>query len=171
MSAAKKSAAGVTKDDLARLVVAAREVRARAYAPYSKYHVGAAILTRTGAVFTGANVENATYGATICAERSAIVQMVAAGELEPIACAVATGGATPGSPCGICRQVLREFARDMPIALVAEKGGKLTRRETSLAKLLPDAFDGELLGRGAASASTRVTPPSPPVSSKRRRST
>jgi cytidine deaminase len=133
------------RDVLARLVTAARAARERAYAPYSKYKVGAAILTRSGSVFTGANVENATYGATICAERSAIAQMVAAGEREPIACAVATGGARAGSPCGICRQVLREFARDMPIALVAEQKGRLTRRDTTLAKLLPDAFDGSAL--------------------------
>jgi cytidine deaminase len=133
------------RDALARLVTAARAARERAYAPYSKYKVGAAILTKSGSVFTGANVENATYGATICAERSAIVQMVAAGDREPIACAVATGGPRAGSPCGICRQVLREFARDMPIALVAEQKGRLTRRDTTLAKLLPDAFDGSAL--------------------------
>ena len=139
------SAKAPARDALARLVTAARAVRDRAYAPYSKYRVGAAILTKSGSVFTGANVENATYGATICAERSAIVQMVAAGERDPIACAVATGGPRAGSPCGICRQVLREFARDMPIALVAEQGGRLTRRDTTLAKLLPDAFDGSAL--------------------------
>jgi cytidine deaminase len=141
MSSAKAAA----RDVLAPLVTAARAVRERAYAPYSKYRVGAAILTKSGAVFTGTNVENATYGATICAERSAIVQMVAAGERDPIACAVATGGPKPGSPCGICRQVLREFARDMPIALVAEEGGRVTRRDTTLATLLPDAFDGSAL--------------------------
>ncbi len=133
------------RDVLARLVTAARAARERAYAPYSKYKVGAAILTRSGSVFTGANVENATYGATICAERSAIVQMVAAGERDPVACAVATGGPRAGSPCGICRQVLREFAQDMTIALVAEERGRLTRRDTTLAKLLPDAFDGSAL--------------------------
>jgi cytidine deaminase len=135
----------VTPAIVARLVTAARAARERAYAPYSKYRVGAAILTKSGAMFTGANVENATYGATLCAERSAIAQMVAAGERDPIACAVATGGPRPGSPCGICRQVLREFARDMPIALVAEHAGRLSRRDTRLAKLLPDAFDGAIL--------------------------
>jgi cytidine deaminase len=135
----------VTQAVLARLVTAARGARERAYAPYSKYRVGAAILTKSGAMFTGTNVENATYGATICAERSAIAQMVAAGERDPVACAVATGGPRAGSPCGICRQVLREFARDMPIVLVAEHAGRLSRRETTLAKLLPDAFDGAML--------------------------
>jgi cytidine deaminase len=135
------------RDSLARLVTAARAARERAYAPYSSYKVGAAILTSSGAIFTGTNVENATYGATICAERSAVCQMIAAGEREPVACAVATGGPRAGSPCGICRQVLREFARDMPIALVAEQRGRLSRRDTSLAKLLPDAFDGSILGK------------------------
>jgi cytidine deaminase len=133
------------REQLAKLVTAARAARDRAYAPYSGYKVGAAILTKSGAIFTGANVENATYGATICAERSAVAQMVSMGEREPIACAVATGGPRAGSPCGICRQVLREFARDMPIALVAEQKGRLSRRDTSLAKLLPDAFDGSIL--------------------------
>jgi cytidine deaminase len=145
MSKKDKKAKKPEREAMDRLVTAARAVRERAYAPYSEYKVGAAILTKSGAVFTGTNVENATYGATICAERSAVVQMIAAGEREPIACAVATGGATPGSPCGICRQVLREFARDMPIALVAEKGGRLSLRKTTLAKLLPEAFDGEIL--------------------------
>jgi cytidine deaminase len=118
------------------LVAAAREVRLRAYAPYSKYRVGAAILTRTGKVFTGCNVENATYGATICAERSAIVKMVAADERDPIVCVVVTQGPHPGSPCGICRQVLSEFADDMRVVLVAHR----VRLETTLAALLPDAF-------------------------------
>jgi cytidine deaminase len=132
---------------LARLVTAARSARERAYAPYSKYRVGAAIATKSGSIFTGTNVENASYPAGICAERSAISQMVAAGEREPIACAVATGGPRAGSPCGICRQVLSEFVRDMPIVLVAEHGGRLTKRATTLAKLLPDAFGAAALGK------------------------
>jgi len=118
------------------LVASAREVRERAYAPYSKYKVGAAILTRSGKVYTGCNVENSTFGATICAERTAVVKMVSEGDREPVACVVATGGAKPGSPCGICRQVLSEFAEDLPIVLVAGRA----RSETTLAALLPDAF-------------------------------
>lgn len=132
---------------LARLVTAARSARERAYAPYSKYRVGAAIATKSGSIFTGTNVENASYPAGICAERSAISQMVAAGERDPIACAVATAGPRAGSPCGICRQVLSEFARDMPIVLVAEHGGRLTKRSTTLAKLLPDAFGAAALSK------------------------
>ena len=125
---------------MAALIEAARAARKRAYAPYSKYHVGAAIATRSGKVFTGCNVENATYGATICAERNAIGQMIAAGERDPVACAVVTAGPRGGSPCGICRQVLWEFASDMPIALVGEGPRGITRRTTTLAKLLPDGF-------------------------------
>ena len=142
---AGRARTGPSADLLARLVTAARSARDRAYAPYSKYCVGAAIAVKSGAIFTGANVENASYGACLCAERSAVAQMVAAGERRPIACAVATGGPRPGSPCGICRQVLREFARDMPIVLAAEHAGRLTTRATTLAKLLPDAFEAAAL--------------------------
>jgi cytidine deaminase len=124
------------------LVRAASRARAQAYAPYSKYHVGAALLTRAGAVYAGCNVENATYGATLCAERSAVSAMVAAGDRHPVACAVVTAGPRPGAPCGICRQVLVEFAKDMPVWLVAEDGrGKIVaRRSVRLARLLPGAF-------------------------------
>ena len=127
--------------DLDRLIAAAREARGRAYAPYSHYTVGAALWTRQGKVYAGCNVENATYGATICAERSAIAAMVAGGGRDPVACAVVTGGPRPGSPCGICRQVLAEFARDMKIVLVAEHEGRvLGRRVHRLSALLPHAF-------------------------------
>lgn len=122
---------------LDRLVREAKRVRKRAYAPYSEYKVGAALFTRSGSIFTGCNVENASYGATICAERGAIMQMVAAGESDPVALAVVT--ADEGSPCGICRQVLAEFATDMPIALVGMKGGE-SGRVVSLSELLPLAF-------------------------------
>jgi cytidine deaminase len=125
---------------MAQLIAAAREVRRRAYAPYSKYFVGAAIATKSGQVFAGCNFENATFGAAICAERNAIGHMVAAGERHPVACAVVTAGPKGGSPCGICRQVLWEFASDMPIALVGEGPRGLTRRDTTLKKLLPDGF-------------------------------
>ena len=126
----------------AELVAAARAARARAYAPYSRYRVGAAVLTRSGRIFAGCNVENATYGAAICAERGAITAMVAAGERDPVACVVVTAGPTPGTPCGICRQVLSEFAADMPVTLVAEDsaGRGVGRREDRLAGLLPRAF-------------------------------
>jgi cytidine deaminase len=128
---------------LERLIELARAARKRAYAPYSRYAVGAAIACRSGAVFTGCNVENSSFGATLCAERNAVAQMIAAGERDPIACAIVTGGPMLGSPCGIRRQVLFEFADDMPIALVVEGGKKRTRAarlDTSLAALLPFGF-------------------------------
>jgi cytidine deaminase len=131
----------VTEEQMVLLVEAAKQVRHNAYAPYSNYRVGAALLTDDGHTFTGCNFENASYGACICAERGAVAQMIASGRTRPIACAVATGGKTAGSPCGICRQVLIEFARDMPVALVCEHDdGTETRRDTSLAALLPDSF-------------------------------
>jgi cytidine deaminase len=131
----------VLEETIARMVEAAREARRRAYAPYSQYRVGAALLTRSGAVLLGCNVENSSYGATICAERTAVAKMVAAGEKDPILCVVVTEGDEPGSPCGICRQVLSEFADDMLVVLVGEgKNGKLVRRDATLAGLLPDAF-------------------------------
>lgn len=117
-------------------------VRKRAYAPYSKYAVGAAIATKSGRVFEGCNVENASFGATICAERGAIMQMIAAGEREPIACAIVTGDKDGAAPCGLCRQVLAEFTHDMPIVLVGSgaRAGAV-RRVTHLADLLPLAFE------------------------------
>lgn len=128
---------------------AAREVQARAHAPYSGYLVGAALLTRGGQVFTGCNVENATFGLTICAERSAVVQMVSAGHRDPVAVAVVTRGPTAAAPCGMCRQTLAEFADEMPILLIVEPppGGPEAPppRLTSLSALLPDAFRSDAL--------------------------
>lgn len=124
---------------LDQLVQEAKAVRERAYAPFSNYLVGAAIATKKGSIYVGCNVENSTYGATICAERGAIMQMVAHGERDPIACAVVT--ADGGSPCGICRQVLAEFALDMPIALVSLTSPEgETGKVVHLAELLPLAF-------------------------------
>jgi len=137
----KKSGAGTVGAALLdQLVQEAKVVRERAYAPYSKYPVGAAIATKSGAIYVGCNVENASFGGTICAERGAIMQMVAAGEREPIACAVVTGD-EGASPCGICRQVLSEFTADMPVVLVGlgSPEGE-TGRVVQLAELLPLAF-------------------------------
>ena len=127
---------------LAPVLEAARAARAHAYAPYSHYRVGAALLTRGGAIYAGCNVENATYGATSCAERSAVAAMVTAGDRAPVVCVVVTAGPTPGAPCGICRQVLAEFARDMKLVMVAEddRGRVIARKSARLAALLPHAF-------------------------------
>jgi cytidine deaminase len=131
--------------DWEELERAALAVQRRAHAPYSRYHVGAALRTASGAVFAGCNVENASYGLSLCAERSAIVQMVAAGERDPVALVVVTPGPVLGTPCGACRQTLAEFARDLPIRLLVS-GGAVPARTTSLEALLPDAFREASLG-------------------------
>ena len=121
----------------AELIELALRTRERAYAPYSNYHVGAAVRMESGRLFGGCNVENASYGLTICAERSAIFQAVAAGEKKLIAVAVAaTNGVTP---CGACRQVLAEFGPQARVLLVdADAPTRVT--EYSLADLLPHQF-------------------------------
>lgn len=133
--------AAIDWEDLTRR---AFEVRARAHAPYSHYPVGAALLVASGQVFTGCNVENASYGLSLCAERSAILQMVAAGEKDPIGIVVITRGPIVGTPCGACRQVLAEFALDMPVRLAVEDPA-VPARMTTLAALLPEAFRAEAL--------------------------
>lgn len=117
------------------LIALADKARAMAYAPYSNYRVGAALLTGSGKVYTGVNVENASYGLAICAERTAAVKAVSAGEREFVAIAVVTDNG--GSPCGACRQVLAEFGPEMRIVL-ADSAGK--SREYSMSELLPDSF-------------------------------
>jgi len=126
------------------LVEAAQAARALAYAPYSGFTVGAAVEAGSGAIYTGCNVENASYGLTICAERVAVFKAVAAGEREITALAVVSGpGATP---CGACRQVLAEFApqpEEVPIIVV---NGQRDERRYTLGQLLPANFSGEELG-------------------------
>lgn len=128
------------------LVDAAFAAMGRAYAPYSKFHVGAALACDDGTIVSGCNVENASYGATICAERTAIGAAIASGLRRFRACVVATIGPEPSAPCGMCRQVLWEFARDLPILLVARQGG--ARRVVLLRDLLPGAFGPDDLGDG-----------------------
>jgi len=130
--------------DWAALSQAALAVQKRAHAPYSHYLVGAALQVASGRVFSGCNVENASYGLSICAERNAIVQMVAAGERDPVALVVVTRGPIVGTPCGACRQTLAEFARDLPILLMVE-GDAAPPRTTSLEALLPEAFRADTL--------------------------
>jgi cytidine deaminase len=122
--------------DLAKLVALAEEARTHAYAPYSKFYVGCALLSGSGEIYTGCNVENATYGATICAERAAICAMVAAGETTFSAVAVFTDASPPATPCGICRQVLSEFASDAVVVVATPR----MQRTLSLAALLPERF-------------------------------
>ena len=118
------------------LVELAKKARAHAYAPYSGFAVGAAVLAADGRVFVGCNIENASYGLTNCAERTAIFSAVAAGAREIRALAVAADGALPCSPCGACRQVIAEFAVER-IILANLKG---SRRVVTKEELLPFAF-------------------------------
>jgi cytidine deaminase len=126
------------KVDWPSLKAAALLARERAYAPYSDYLVGAALLTSGGGVVTGCNVENATYGAACCAERTAVFSAVAAGHTSFRAIAVATGGAEPGTPCGICRQVLAEFSEGaLEVLCFTDRGAEA---HFMLSDLLPHAF-------------------------------
>jgi cytidine deaminase len=118
-------------------VSAARASRERAYAPYSGFQVGAALLTEDGRTFTGANVENASYGLSMCAERTAMFHTAAQGARRVTAMAVAASNDEPTWPCGACRQVLYEFGRDMSV-ISEGLGGR--REERRLSDLLPDAF-------------------------------
>lgn len=122
------------------LVTHALSARQKAYAPYSHYLVGAALLLADGSVVRGCNVENASYGATICAERVALTSAVAQGKQSFVALAVATKNG--GSPCGICRQVMAELGPDMTVYITDEAG---EFRTTSTAELLPDSFTGRNL--------------------------
>jgi cytidine deaminase len=127
-------------NDLNALFEAARNVRKRAYAPYSNFLVGAALRTKDGTVFTGCNVENASYPVSVCAEGGAVSAMIAAGYRE-IAEAVVIGDAALCTPCGMCRQRLREFGTDDLVVHVADLHG--IRRSFTMAELLPAAFELE----------------------------
>lgn len=123
-------------DSEMKLVTAALDMAGRAYAPYSKYPVGAALLGKSGRVYGGCNVENVSFGLTICAERVAVGAAVAEGETEFDAIAVVTPNG--GTPCGACRQVLAEFNPALTIYVAKSDG---TFRTTNLRELLPDSFD------------------------------
>ncbi len=128
----------ITAETRDRLIAAACAARPRAYAPYSRFTVGAALLADDGRVYTGVNVENASYGLTVCAERNAVGTMVAEDGRRIMAVAVCTENGV--TPCGACRQVLSEFAddqSDVPVWIIDGQGGV---RETTLAALLPDDF-------------------------------
>lgn len=127
------------------LVDAAARARARAYAPYSGYAVGAAILAPDGAIFAGCNVENASYGLALCAERNAVAHLIAAGRTRIAAIAVITPGSEAGRPCGLCRQTLSEFADDdLPIGL-AVAGDALPRAIDRLGDIFAHPFRGDLV--------------------------
>ena len=122
------------------LLAAAREAQAAAYCPYSNFPVGAAVLTADAAIYKGCNVENASFGLTICAERNAIAAAVAAGHMDFVAIAVVTNSASLARPCGACRQVIAEFSRqESPIVIISASAGELVEVET-ITDLLPGNF-------------------------------
>ena len=127
--------------EYSELVEVARKVRERAYAPYSHFAVGAALLGKGGRVFTGCNVENISFGLTICAERNALFQAIAAGEREFTEIAIVADSKTPVTPCGACRQVLAEFSSDLEITCANLDGGLF---RSTIRELLPRSKEGIL---------------------------
>ena len=126
-----------------QLFEAAAKVRERAHVPYSRFPVGAAVLYPDGAVVTGCNVENSSYGLTVCAERSALAAAVAQGRSQPLAVAIVVDTPTPCPPCGMCRQVILEFApKDLPVRSRNLKGDEA---RYTLGELLPHAFSSDFL--------------------------
>lgn len=123
--------------DWAALIAAATTARGHAWAPYSHFAVGAAIATEDGAVVAGCNVENRTFGLTLCAERVAVAAAVAAGHGRPVAAVVVTDASPPAPPCGPCLETFTEFAEDLPILLVSTSGERVQKR---LRQLLPEPF-------------------------------
>ncbi len=130
--------AGLTPGEESGLVEAAAAVRETAAAPYSKFRVGAALLADDGRIFTGCNVESASYGLTVCAERTAVFKAISEGVRSFRAVAVVTDADPPASPCGACRQVLWDQCRDIDVVLATPRG---VATRTRLSALLPLAFE------------------------------
>lgn len=130
----------ISEEQRRKLIASANEAKTHSYSPYSKFRVGAALLTSDGTVFQGANVENASYGGAICAERSAVVSAVSNGYTKFVAIAVAGDCPQPISPCGICRQFIREFGTHIVIYLTRPDG---TYVEKTLEEILPLSFGPE----------------------------
>ncbi len=126
----------------ADLIQAAAAVRLHAFAPYSRFRVGAAVRGASGRIHTGCNVESASFGLTCCAERVAVFKAVSEGEREIVAVAVVTDVSPPAAPCGACRQVLFEFGADMAVVRANLCGERI---DAVMRDLLPDGFDGKSL--------------------------
>ncbi len=132
-----ESSPSPVESSLHELTSMARSVQARAWAPYSQFRVGAVLVSRSGTIFSGCNVENASYPAGICAERGALASAVAAGEREFVRVVIVSDADVPAPPCGICRQALVEFAPALEVVSVAANG---QAAQWSLADLLPFPF-------------------------------
>jgi cytidine deaminase len=132
------------ENDLDRLIEKAKEARKKAYASYSNFLVGAAVIGGSGKIFTGCNIENSSFGLTICAERVALFKAVSEGEKEVKILALVTDTQTPVWPCGACRQVLAEFDRELLIVSSNLKGQK---EEKKLSEIFPEAFDKRSMKR------------------------
>lgn len=129
----------MTREELNALALSMRQ---RSYSPYSRFRVGAVLECSDGTVFTGCNIENAAFGPTICAERTAVAKAISEGRKDFIRIVVAGDSAAPCVPCGVCRQVLREFAPNIEIICLGSDGSQMT---TTLNGLLPHSFGPEFL--------------------------
>ena len=135
----------ITEEIWEKMAQIADGAMGNAYAPYSKFKVGAALLTQCGEIIPGCNVENASYGLTLCAERSAVASAVSQGIQEFTALVIITHTSPPSSPCGVCRQVLHEFAPDLAVRLINPNGEIC---DTTIEELLPMSFDKNQLQKG-----------------------
>ena len=125
------------KEEFKKLIKEAEKARKRAYTPYSKFQVGAAVLCADGKIFTGCNIENASFGLAVCAERVAIFKAISEGSTKFEAIAVISDTDKPCSPCGACRQVISEFGEDIPLIMANLKGDFKIKK---IKELLPEAF-------------------------------
>lgn len=139
------------ESQIRRLAEAAKLASEKAYSPYSGFRVGAAVLTKDGHIYSGCNIENASYSLTICAERVALFSAIADGHDEIAALALYANSAKPTPPCGACRQVIRELARGALIIMASGKGELTARREE---ELLPESFDAANLENEAPALGT-----------------
>ncbi|MEK6692468.1 MAG: cytidine deaminase [Nitrospirota bacterium] len=126
----------ITKKTINKLLTEARNAREFSYAPYSNFHVGAAVMTRSGMIFRGCNIENSSYGLTICAERAAIFNALSSGVKDIVAIAISCNDKKICTPCGACRQVIYEFSEDCLI-IIDRKGGYIIK---NIRELLPLGF-------------------------------
>ena len=125
-----------------KLIEAAQKAKENSYSPHSKFRVGAAIITQSGKIYTGCNIENSSYSLTICAERTAIFKAVSEGQRKFAAIAIVTDLKDPIPPCGACRQVLMDMAGDIDVIIAGNKGDNIVYK---LSKLLPMPFNGSML--------------------------